>query len=1190
MQSPRELMLIRVRRDTNSANYVSYIVNFLPFNRNIELSEIEGLENRFSQLQAFVLRRFSALTSNHTTRSRNWNLSMIIDSRDGSSIVERQVNRGWRVYQSSAISSESGRTRSRGLFNINDAREGLLDAIMESYHSLAQSDRDLELREFDINVQFFGAEPEDPLLAYGKIKPWVRKSIEKSIVGVPKYPSDYGLCGYQAIIYAMVSTSSEGRLLRNEMGNNEGALEWLHSEIRWDNLNEYPRQQLSSGGKTSGRFKRLAVTLMNKIYLGANFTAKNPQPWVVDRSVHGENSTALRFVKLFPRTKVAIFNQVSKDLIESRTGENVDVRNMERGTILLSYHLQHLTYIKNIKSFMKYTGRKPFCCNCLKFENVKHKCEEYYNCEVCLLLFKTKKGYNSHLNNRIVECDNCGAQCHGQKCHDLHYCFPVENKKKQKNYANKKCCNCGNVHKYSGECKYYKCRQCKEKVLKEEYHICAIKNEPEPDEDDEEQNIDNYYAFDFESMLVPDQNNPEQTVHKVNLVVVKKCFSAPSDFWVFNDLEGFVDFMESCEKTIHLFAHNMSGYDGRLLFDYLFKHRIPPRDMLWQGAKIIRMKYQKVVIRDTLFHFTTSLDALPKMFNLQDTFKKGWFPHLFNLPENQNYKGKYPDKKYYAPELMSPKKRSEFNEWYNTVCRKKFDFKKELFEYCLSDVEILTRAIEEYYKAMTRVKPINPLKCITSASYAMKMYRTYFMPKDTIWHLKSNDVKNIRKSMHGGRTDTRCLLKEYSEEEISQGKFGCYQDVQSLYPTVQFYDPLPVGPPTFKEFSAEEQPTLEQIKQLFGFICIDYEVGQYLHHPIICCTDENTGRLVADLRPKENIVVTSVELQLALQHGYKIKRVHWWYEFKSSTELFKPYVRMFLKSKVETSGWKPSFDDPETLKEFLDYHSNELGVDIEPNSLVNNPSMRTGVKLLLNSLWGKFAERSAATLWIVFDKRTESSEIEKLERDWVDGKLDVMFRKQNPETHDIGMVYKYKEGMGERDHANVALASFVTAHARCRLWHQLNRLGERVLYHDTDSIIYTSAGYGNETDDIPVGKYLGEWENELGDGEFIQKFVSSGPKCYSYITNKGKQVTKVKGVTLNFGNSEKIDYEAMKKIVEGKVNEIETKQLVFSHDRNEGVMATYVGEKMFKLTYEKGDIMPNYVTRPFGWENLYNYE
>ena len=60
---------------------------------------------------------------------------------------------------------------------------------------------------------------------------------------------------------------------------------------------------------------------------------------------------------------------------------------------------------------------------------------------------------------------------------------------------------------------------------------------------------------------------------------------------------------------------------------------------------------------------------------------------------------------------------------------------------------------------------------------------------------------------------------------------------------------------------------------------------------------------------------------------------------------------------------------------------------------------------------------------------------------------------------------------------NVTIATFCTSWARFKLWSITNRLGSRVLFHDTDSIIFSVK---NSDDYIPpLGEYLGELTNEL---------------------------------------------------------------------------------------------------------------
>ena len=65
--------------------------------------------------------------------------------------------------------------------------------------------------------------------------------------------------------------------------------------------------------------------------------------------------------------------------------------------------------------------------------------------------------------------------------------------------------------------------------------------------------------------------------------------------------------------------------------------------------------------------------------------------------------------------------------------------------------------------------------------------------------------------------------------------------------------------------------------------------------------------------------------------------------------------------------------------------------------------------------------------------------------------------------------------------------------------------------------------------DPPLGDYLGELKDELKD--HIVEFVSGGPKNYAYKTNTNKETCKVRGFTLNFTNSQLINFESVKHLV-----------------------------------------------------------
>lgn len=150
-------------------------------------------------------------------------------------------------------------------------------------------------------------------------------------------------------------------------------------------------------------------------------------------------------------------------------------------------------------------------------------------------------------------------------------------------------------------------------------------------------------------------------------------------------------------------------------------------------------------------------------------------------------------------------------------------------------------------------------------------------------------------------------------------------------------------------------------------------------------------------------------------------------------------------------------------------------------------------------------------------------------------------------------------------------------------------MADRVLYHDTDSIVYENAPNGYN---IPIGKYLGEWECETG-GLPIAKFVSTGPKSYSYCILKAdgslKEYTKAKGIQASYDNMKQIGYEQMKNLVLKRIEKYQTNNLLFKyeqrHGTKEGQMSTGELIKDFRVTYSKGLIDPETMKiYPFGCE------
>ena len=182
----------------------------------------------------------------------------------------------------------------------------------------------------------------------------------------------------------------------------------------------------------------------------------------------------------------------------------------------------------------------------------------------------------------------------------------------------------------------------------------------------------------------------------------------------------------------------------------------------------------------------------------------------------------------------------------------------------------------------------------------------------------------------------------------------------------------------------------------------------------------------------------------------------------------------------------------------------------------------------------------------------------------------------------VEIYYTYGEGfVSGSDRTNVLIAAFTTAHARLKLYSVLEHLQTRVLYFDTDSIIFTS-----QPDDwMPaLGDYLGELTNELDGDGYITTFVSGGPKNYAYQTKNGKTTCKVRGFALNFRGSQKSNFSTMCAHV-CNPNEQPTflqNPHLIKRDAKTKTIHTVNLKKRYKLVYDK-QVIHGFTTLPYGY-------
>lgn len=99
--------------------------------------------------------------------------------------------------------------------------------------------------------------------------------------------------------------------------------------------------------------------------------------------------------------------------------------------------------------------------------------------------------------------------------------------------------------------------------------------------------------------------------------------------------------------------------------NYLANNPVPTDkyDTIMIGSKTQLISINSIKIMDSCSFIPFPLAEFSKAFAIKE-HKKGFFPHLFNTPENQCYHGLFPAKLYYQSNLMNIDQKREFDEWY----------------------------------------------------------------------------------------------------------------------------------------------------------------------------------------------------------------------------------------------------------------------------------------------------------------------------------------------------------------------------------------------------------------------------------------------------------------------------------------------------------------------------------------------
>lgn len=453
-----------------------------------------------------------------------------------------------------------------------------------------------------------------------------------------------------------------------------------------------------------------------------------------------------------------------------------------------------------------------------------------------------------------------------------------------------------------------------------------------------------------------------------------------------------------------------------------------------------------------------------------------------------------------------------------------------------------------------------------------------------------------RDALYGGRTNA--IVLNYV---CKPGEKIVYQDYTSLYPDVQKNGVYPAG-----NLSVITE-NFKKPEDYFGLIRCKILPPRNLYLPVLparvngklvftlcakCACEQNQSLQRCKHSDEERCLVgvwVTLEVNKAIEMGYRVIKIYevWHYDDKFQNDpqtkqggLFTDYVNKFIKFKTEASGYPKHIRTEEQKKSFIEEYFLKEGIRLDPEKMKNNPGLRTVSKFLCNAFWGRYALNSNKVKYTTITDPLE----------WIDMITDDRYVIHNIDfsfENILQVYYSINSDLMESNFdCSIPIAAFVTCQARLKLYNELLKIGKRVLYFDTDSIISIS----REGEYTPtLGDYLGEFTNEIdpSEGDYIVEFVSAGPKNYAYKLNTGVTHCVVKGFNLNFIASTKIHFDSIKEIVCDESHRlfktICVDQLKFTRSKYTWEIETNIISKKYKFVYDKRVLLPDLTTLPYGF-------
>lgn len=399
----------------------------------------------------------------------------------------------------------------------------------------------------------------------------------------------------------------------------------------------------------------------------------------------------------------------------------------------------------------------------------------------------------------------------------------------------------------------------------------------------------------------------------------------------------------------------------------------------------------------------------------------------------------------------------------------------EDIEYCKMDCMILAKAIlslESTYKEWAQTDYDLELP-LTTASMSYSIWSERFWPKH--WFTINKQDKIIKMAF------CHNMFNDALKEAFTGGRVQVICEPMKVYPNTISLDRNSMYP---SEMRDQVLPDMMGAKYCQPY---RYNLRRLLANPDKCLWANVVLKGGKDSPP-----FLSTKTKEGRQSWTSTSFTGWICEPELKHALDLGYEIIELKELHYAEAIRP-------FKEFVDYFYNlrvKMRKEGDPASM--------WVKLLLNSLYGKFAQKDIAPRIDndeEIEKVIEEGRLHEYEFNYYDGG-----RGSLPFL--VGLETKKKSS-----NTWYGFASFITSHARVSLNRAILSAGDGAYYTDTDSIFFNADELPNVLKEIEIGNDLGQWDYEIKEP---LNFIAYEPKAYLFINDEKKKIKiRHKGVSLN---------------------------------------------------------------------------